>query len=419
MNCWKILEIDPTDNVREIKRAYAAKSKVVHPEEHPEEFRELHEAYEMAQRLAKEGRVRVNKAASVPTSMRAPRSTTEEEDDLFGGLDAEAGVGAGERFEGETEEVSEELEEYDDELFDSLKGQHKPKVEPEVSTEEESALEDDLGFDEAMESAYEEYKEYLIGTTQHILGKLEVLACMVPDKSRDEWKKVIQTEEFVNVARAEFFIYHLTQFVKDHEDLPKHFYKPLVETMNFKELSTREQKGMYESLYNVCVERGAYKPNMASTEQRIGYGVAAVVLIAQAAARGYRIFDVDNPTIAYIIVAIVLLGTLALIGINFVRAHGREGTKEAIKYRFQRLLAMRRFVNPMYMVRNRIRPKIGHYVILLLILSFAFGLFLNIEHLWLSLAFMILALLCIVIFVYMIIMHIIVGILCLKDRKKK
>lgn len=418
MNCWRILGIDPTDNVREIKRAYAAKSKVVHPEEHPEEFRELHEAYETALRLAKEGRVKVNRAASASTSMRAPKVEAGE-DDLFGGMEAEAQSGNEGGLAAESEEVSESAEDADDGLFDSLKGQREPEAEPETSAEEESALEDDLGFDEAMESAYEEYKQYLISTTQRILGKLEVLACMVADKSKDEWKKVIQTEEFVNVARAEFFIYHLTQFVKEHDDLPKHFYKALVETMNFKELSTREQKGMYEELYNICVERGMYKPNMASTEQRIGYGIAGVVIAAQALARGYRAFDVDNPTIAYIIIAVVLIGTLALFLTGYAKKRGLKGMKEDFKYRMQSLFALRRFLNPKYVIANRAKPMAGHYIILFIIFAFIFALFMEIELWWLSFIFLILSALCALIFVYMMIMHIIVGILCVKDRKKK
>ncbi len=408
MNCWKILEINPTDNVREIKRAYAAKSKLVHPEEHPEEFRELHDAYETALSLAKEGRVRVNRETPVE---RAPETETEKDDGLFDNLDAEAGNAPEGSFASETEEISHED---DEDLFDSLKGQR----EPEVSTEEESALEDDLGFDEAMENAYEEYKEYLITTTQRILGKLEVLACMLPEKSKDEWKKVIQTEEFVNVARAEFFIYHLTNFVKDHDDLPKHFYKPLVETMNFKELSTREQKGMYEDLYNICVERKMYEPNVASTEQRIGYGAAAAVLLSQAASRVYRAMDIENPTIAYIIIAVILVGTLVIICTNYIRANGREATWEAIKYNFKKLISIKRFANPMYLVRNRVKPMLGHYLILFIIFAFMFGLFLHIELWWLSAIFLLLTAICILIFIYMLIMHIIVAILCRKDKKK-
>ncbi|MDE5984042.1 MAG: J domain-containing protein [Eubacterium sp.] len=52
MNIWAELGISPTKNVREIKKAYAAKTKLVHPEEHPEEFQKLHEAYRLALEFA-------------------------------------------------------------------------------------------------------------------------------------------------------------------------------------------------------------------------------------------------------------------------------------------------------------------------------------------------------------------------------
>lgn len=52
LNIWNELGISPTKNVREIKKAYAAKSKLVHPEEHPEEFQKLHDAYKAALDIA-------------------------------------------------------------------------------------------------------------------------------------------------------------------------------------------------------------------------------------------------------------------------------------------------------------------------------------------------------------------------------
>lgn len=48
MNIWKILGIEPTTDKRAIKRAYAAKTKETHPEEKPEEFKQLYEAYQAA-----------------------------------------------------------------------------------------------------------------------------------------------------------------------------------------------------------------------------------------------------------------------------------------------------------------------------------------------------------------------------------
>lgn len=49
---WDILGIDATKDKREIKRAYARLSKEIHPEEKPEEFQRLYEAYQRALQYA-------------------------------------------------------------------------------------------------------------------------------------------------------------------------------------------------------------------------------------------------------------------------------------------------------------------------------------------------------------------------------
>lgn len=48
MDIWKILGIEPTTDKKTIRKAYAAKTRVIHPEERPEAFQELHEAYQAA-----------------------------------------------------------------------------------------------------------------------------------------------------------------------------------------------------------------------------------------------------------------------------------------------------------------------------------------------------------------------------------
>lgn len=48
MNIWMILGIEPTTDKKAIRRAYAAKTREIHPEDAPEEFRQLHEAYQAA-----------------------------------------------------------------------------------------------------------------------------------------------------------------------------------------------------------------------------------------------------------------------------------------------------------------------------------------------------------------------------------
>ncbi len=52
-NIWEILGIRPTEDKRAIRRAYAQACRTCHPEDQPEEFRQLHQAYEQALTWAK------------------------------------------------------------------------------------------------------------------------------------------------------------------------------------------------------------------------------------------------------------------------------------------------------------------------------------------------------------------------------
>ena len=48
MYIWEVLGIECTTDVVAIKRAFAQKAKLYHPEEHPEEYKKLRNAYKKA-----------------------------------------------------------------------------------------------------------------------------------------------------------------------------------------------------------------------------------------------------------------------------------------------------------------------------------------------------------------------------------
>lgn len=48
MTCWAILKLEPTDNTRDIKRAYSTLLKGIDPEQDPESFQRLNQAYKSA-----------------------------------------------------------------------------------------------------------------------------------------------------------------------------------------------------------------------------------------------------------------------------------------------------------------------------------------------------------------------------------
>lgn len=56
MNIWSLLGIEPTRDLAKIKAAYAAQVKVHHPEDDPEGFKRLRDAYKIATAMAKSGK---------------------------------------------------------------------------------------------------------------------------------------------------------------------------------------------------------------------------------------------------------------------------------------------------------------------------------------------------------------------------
>ncbi|MCM1388572.1 MAG: J domain-containing protein [Bacillus sp. (in: Bacteria)] len=90
MDIWEWLDISPTTDIAKIKSAYAQQAKLYHPEEHPEEFKALQNAYKLALRIAKSGKM---PAYVIPTAMSAENEKQEEQEEPersfdFSGIDS-------------------------------------------------------------------------------------------------------------------------------------------------------------------------------------------------------------------------------------------------------------------------------------------------------------------------------------------
>ena len=56
LNAYRLLGLEPGCSREEIKEAYAALSKLYHPEDYPEKFQEIHEAYQILNRVERRNR---------------------------------------------------------------------------------------------------------------------------------------------------------------------------------------------------------------------------------------------------------------------------------------------------------------------------------------------------------------------------
>jgi len=106
MQLWDILGVEPTDDVAAIKRAYAAKLKLHHPEEDPEGYQRLREAYDQAVKWAKK-RSKERSSEQEQHKLEASAALDTEQAEAYGRNE--------EPEEDEWEEDDDEDEEYDEE----------------------------------------------------------------------------------------------------------------------------------------------------------------------------------------------------------------------------------------------------------------------------------------------------------------
>src|SRR5262245_54852227 len=80
MDCWATLGIDETSDAREIKRAYAKLVKQNNPEDKPEEFQRIREAYDQALLIAEYLKYQQDaEGKSVVERIPLPRQLPEQE----------------------------------------------------------------------------------------------------------------------------------------------------------------------------------------------------------------------------------------------------------------------------------------------------------------------------------------------------
>lgn len=242
MSIWEELGIERTDNAREIKKAYAAKLKFVHPEEHPEEFQKLHEAYKLALNIAKyQANMPKRQAAPVLEKKEKPPVTEKTEETI----DFD--------FKRKNEETANE---------DSPDSQEKPiafdfKNRNEKSDEtenEDSTVKRDNPFD--FDSAI---KRNTLRHDNEVMEKAEVVLKKAADlynkklfSSKQDWMDIFSSDAVEEIRYEPIFICELCRFLKSHR-ISENMANAIFSTFKLYDYMAYHDNSDMEELYNLII----------------------------------------------------------------------------------------------------------------------------------------------------------------------
>lgn len=212
MNAFEVLEIAPTTDKREIKKAYARLTKKYHPEEHPQEWKRIHDAYIIALQQTQEHSERPPKETQ-EHSERPPKESQDTKRKAF-------------RPEEDILEKHLEQMERQRQLGERKKVPSKRREKETVTIEDQNDAvyrkpDTDREIDETfnhLEEMAERVKEEERGERQQQLKKaMAELSnlCAMKTPCMELWRKFFQKEEYQWAIRQGEFLYYLADKLEE------------------------------------------------------------------------------------------------------------------------------------------------------------------------------------------------------------
>lgn len=205
MSVWEELGIERTDNAREIKRAYAAKLKLVHPEEHPEEFQKLHEAYKSALDIAKH-QANMPKRQAVPVAEKREKPSVAD--------NAEATIDF--NFIKETADETANEDSWEKPISFDFKNK-KNKTEETERENSAAKRENPYDFDGAIKRNTLRHDNEVMEKAEIVLKKAADLYNKKLFSSKQDWMDIFSSDAVEEIRYEPIFLKELCRFLKTHK----------------------------------------------------------------------------------------------------------------------------------------------------------------------------------------------------------
>ncbi len=279
LTAYKVLGLEPNSTPEEVKNAYATLSKQYHPEEHPEEFQKLHEAYVTLTRRRPRG--------GVQTPQREERTLYHEEQTTYHEKPAYQ----------EGENTSCENQETKQLNFEELKYEQEAHAEPETV---------EYSFEEAMQKAQMEEEAKSHELVLEAAAELKLLVSPKYKHDLKAFKAFFEDKKYETIIKRADFLEKLCDVLEESK-LKKPFYYYMIDFYRLRGYDPNELSQVGLRLYQILDEKaGMKKPVNPGIYGGVAAGVMAGLRAARPSIRG-------NQALSMIVLLVVLIALGVLI----------------------------------------------------------------------------------------------------------
>lgn len=282
MNFWQILGISPTKDLKAIKTAYSSKSREVHPEEHPEEFKQLHDAYMSAVKYARH---------SSNGNVRSFGSAV---------------------YEVEPKNNSVKVQEFQKEISPEAENESVDFSEVNKKNNENDA--DDIDFQRAIFMADERHKNEVLEKTEIVINEInQQYNHRMMLGSKASWLTLFRLDRVQELKNEKIFIDELCIFLKTHKNY-SNIIDAIYEAFSLRLLTGEQDKGIYTELCDIIFHQRVEHEIRNDRKKQL---TAYLLIIGVVVYCFVMLYFYSNHFTVFLVMLIILIAAfIALLGKN-------------------------------------------------------------------------------------------------------